>query len=263
MNRAFVPAVVLCLLAVHCGKKDDAVQLAPSASSLAASQADPAAMSWHFAVDSASKTHVDMPGLSEHIVGDTTAAAGSVDIVPHDLSKSRGLVRADLATFATHTFNVEDKDATQTKHARTWLEAVVDGKTNEDMRWADFAIRSVDGLSANDLAKVAVTKDGTDDVRTVTATVHGDLLIHGHKVQKDDAVEVAFHYPSGAPADAKPTRVTIKSKQPMRVVLKEHDVQPRDPAGKLAAWSTGLISKVAETADVTFEVGATPAADNK
>jgi hypothetical protein len=264
MNRMLVPAVLLPALALYgsqCSKKDDAVQLAPSASSLAASQADMGAMAWHFAVDPASKAHVDMPGVAEHIMGDTTAAAGTVDIVPHDLAKSRGLVRIDLSTFSTHTFNVADKDAAQTGHARAWMEVLVDGKPNEDTRWADFAIRSVDGLSVNDITKVAPTKDGSDDVRTVAATVHGDLLIHGHKVQKDDVVEVSFRYPSGAAADAKPTRVEIKSKQPMRVVLKEHDVRPRDPGGKLLEWTTQLVSKVAENADVTFEVAATPAAD--
>jgi hypothetical protein len=191
-------------------------------------------------------------------MGDTTAAAGTVDVVVKDLAQSRGLVRVDLSTFATHTFGNDD-DETQTRHARTWLEAVVDGKTNEDMRWADFAIRSIDGLSATDATKVAPTKDGGDDVRTVTMTVHGDLLVHGHKVQKDDVVEVSLRYPSGAAADSKPTRIQIKSKEPMRVVLKEHDVRPRDPAGKALDWTTKLISKVAETADVTFDLAATPA----
>ena len=75
----------------------------------------------------------------------------------------------DLTTFATHTFGTE-RDALQTEHARTWLEAVVGGKVNEPMRWATYAIRSVDGLSATDLAKVTPTKDGGDDVRTVTST---------------------------------------------------------------------------------------------
>jgi len=78
-------------------------------------------------------------------------------------------VKADLTTFATHTFGTE-RDASQTEHARTWLEAVVGGKVNEPMRWATYAIRSVDGLSATDLAKVTPTKDGSDDVRTVTST---------------------------------------------------------------------------------------------
>jgi hypothetical protein len=258
MLRTF--ALLACLLAsaAGCGKKEDAPSLAPSASALVATQADPATSVWHYVLDPTGTAHVEMPGVSEHIVGDTSAAAGTLDVTAHDLTQSRGLVRVDLTTFTTHTFG-NDKDAAQTKHARTWLEAVVDGKTDEAMRWAEYAIRSIDGVSARDLTQVTPTKDGGEDVRTVTMTVHGDLRIHGHKVQKDEVAHVSFRYPAGAAADARPTRITIKSKQPIHVVLKEYDVQPRDPAGKALAWTTGLLSKVAETADVSFDLGATPA----
>jgi hypothetical protein len=44
----------------------------------------------------------------------------------------------------------------------------------------------------------------------------------------------------------------------MRIVLKEHDVRPRDPAGAVLEWTTRLISKVAETADITLDINATP-----
>jgi hypothetical protein len=259
MTRPAALALAATLAMTGCGKKEDVTQVAPLATALAAPSADPAAGAWHYGVDAKSTAHVDMPGLNEHILGDATAAAGTLDVVPKDLAQSRGIVRVDLTTFATHTFG-NDKDATQTTHARTWLEAVVDGKVNEDMRWAEYAIRSVDGLSAPDLAAVAPTHDGGDDVRTVTMTVHGDLRIHGHKVQKDDVVEVAFRYPAGAAADARPTRIEVKSKQPVHVVLKEYEVQPRDPGGKALAWTTSLLSKVAETADVTFDLGAVPTA---
>jgi hypothetical protein len=241
-----------------CSKKDDATTLAPASSALAATEADPASATWRYVLDPRSSTHVEMPGLSEHIVGDTSAAAGTFQLNPHDLTQSRGLVRVDLTTFVTHTFG-NAKDAAQTKHARTWLEAVVDGKVNESMRWAEYAIRAIDAVSSSDLAKVIPTRDGIDEVRTVTLTVHGDLLIHGHKVQKDQVVDVFFRYPVGAAADARATKIAIQSKQPIHVVLKEYDVQPRDPAGQVLAWTTGLLSKVAETADVSFSLTATPA----
>jgi hypothetical protein len=199
-----------------------------------------------------------MPGVKEHIKADTTAATGTLDVVPKDLTQTRGLVRVDLASFSTHTFGNGD-DATQTEHARTWLEVEVGGRVNSDMRYADFAIRSVDGISVTDLSKVAVIQDGPDDVRTVTATVHGDVLVHGHKVQKDALVDVAFRAPRGSSPDERPARVTIKSKEPVRLVLKELDVRPRDPAGQILDWTTRLISKVAETADVTVDLTAVPA----
>jgi hypothetical protein len=240
-----------------CGKKADAVELAPAASALAASAPAGEAVVWHYAVDSKSTAHVDLPGLKEHIQGDTTAAAGKLDVVARDLAQSRGLVRIDLSTFLTRTFGNDD-DATQTRHARTWLEVEVGDKINEEMRWAELAIRSIDNLSANDVTKVAAIKDGQDDVRSVSMAVHGDLLVHGHKVYKDDMVDVSFRYPAGAPGDSKPERIEIKSKQPLQVVLKEHDVRPRDPAGQVLAWTTKLLAKVAETADVTVDVSATP-----
>jgi hypothetical protein len=246
---------------VSCSKRDDGPQLAPSASALAVSKTEPSAPSasvWHFAIDPQARAHVEMPGLKENIKGDTTAGTGNLDIVPANLAESRGQVRIDLATFATHTFGNDD-DATQTKHARTWLEVVVDGQTNDSMRWADFAIRSIDALSASDVSKVPVVREGDTDVRRVTMTVHGDLLVHGHRVEKEDAVEVAFRYAPGASAEAKPLRIEMKSRQPMRLVLKEHDVRPRDTQGKIAAWTTNLIAKVAETADVTVDLAATPA----
>jgi hypothetical protein len=255
-----IAVLAACLPAViSCSKKDDSVQLAPAATALASSQASPAAMAWHYAIDPKSATHVDMPGLKEHIKGDTTAAKGTVDVVGNDLAQSRGTILIDLSTFSTSTFDDDEKNQTQTRHARTWLEAVVDGKTNEDMRYATLAIRSIDGLSAFDITKVAATKDGSDDVRSVDMVVHGDLLIHGHKLQKDVPVAVAFRYPSGAAPTSEPTRIDIKSKAPMRVVLKEVDVQPRDTVGALTAWTTNLVSKVAEYADVTVNLGATPA----
>jgi hypothetical protein len=243
---------LLSVAALGCSKKEE-TPLAPAASALASSApATPAAASWHYAVDPKSTTEVDMPGVKEHIKAGTTAAAGTFEVVAKDLAQSRGLVRVDLTTFSTHTFGNDD-DATQTKHARTWLEI-----TSEEMRYADFAIRSVDGLSAPALSAVAVTKDGADDVRSVSMTVHGELLVHGHKVPKDVQVEATFHYAAGAPADAPPARVEVKTKQPMRIVLKEHDVRPRDPAGAVLEWTTRLISKVAETADITLDINATP-----
>jgi hypothetical protein len=260
MRLPFASVAVLALASVSaagCGKKADAVELAPSASSLAASAPASEAGVWHYAVDSKSTAHVDLPGLKEHIKGDTSAASGTLDVVPRDLAQSRGLVRIDLSTFSTSTFGNDD-DATQTKHARTWLEVVVGDKINEEMRWAELAIRSIDNLSATDLTKVAASKDGQEDVRSVSMVVHGDLLVHGHKVSKDNVVDVSFRYPVGAPGDSKPGRIEIKSKQPLQVVLKEHDVRPRDPAGQVLAWTTKLLAKVAETADVTVDLSATP-----
>src|SRR5580704_563341 len=98
--RSAIAALGLLALAA-CSKKDD-TPLAPAASALASSQAAPSASAWHFVVDPKSTTKVDMPGLKEHIVGDTSAAAGTLDVVPADLAQSRGTIKVDLSTFSTH-----------------------------------------------------------------------------------------------------------------------------------------------------------------
>jgi YceI-like protein len=253
---AAVAGLVVVAQLAACDRKSDEAPSAPVV--LAPSAAEAGSGTWHYAIGPSGSVHVELPGLKEHIVGNATTVAGSVDIVPTDLAASRGDVRVDLSTFSTTTFGNE-KDEAQTKHARTWLEVQVGDKTNEEMRYAEFAIRSVDGLSASDLTHTPATRDGDNDVRAVSMTVHGDLLIHGHRVPKDDTVDVVFYYPAGAAADSKPIRLQISSKTPMHVVLKEHDVRPRDPAGQLLSWTTSLISKVAETADVTLRLGALPA----
>lgn len=255
-SRALAALAVLPLLALSaaaCDRKADATPQAPSATALASSQAAPTVKSWRFTIDPKSTTHVDMPGVTEHLTGDTSAADGALDVVPADLAQSRGTVKIDLATFTTHTFG-NDQDATQSEHARTWLEVVVNGKTNEAMRWATLAIRSIDNLSATDLTKVPAV----GDVRTVTMTVHGDVLVHGHQLSKDVPVAVAFTYAPGAAPDATPTKLAIQSRQPLHIVLKEVDVQPRDTVGQLTAWTTRLISKVAEYADVTVALTGNP-----
>jgi hypothetical protein len=244
--------------AAACSKKDEPASAAAAATPLAASTAEPGLTTWHYTVDPQSRAHVDLPGLKERIKGDATAAEGTLDVDGSDLSKSRGTVRIDLATFTTNTFGTDD-DATQTRHARTWLEVQGSGPTKDNVRWAEFAIRSIDGLAETNLAKVIPASGDGDDVRKVTMIVHGDLRVHGHAVPRDDVVDVAFHYPTGAPPASKPSRIQIDSEQPLRVVLKEHDVRPRDPAGQLLEWTTKLVAKVADTADVTVHLGATPA----
>jgi hypothetical protein len=199
-----------------------------------------------------------MPGLKEDIRGDATGARGFVDLVAADLARSHGRVEFDLATFATHTFH-SDKDATQTEHARTWLEVQVGDKQNDEMRWATFTLTSVEAPSVAALALAPVERDGGDETRTLRMKLHGDLRLHGRALPQVAVVDAVFRFAPGAAATAPPRRIEIRSVEPLHVVLKDYDVRPRDPAGQLVAWTTQLVSKVAETADVTVQFSASPA----
>lgn len=266
MIRRVVTALVVttCLAAIAgCDDKKDAVKLAPSASALASSAPPPNAKTMKFAIDPKSETSLMLEAPELKIKAKTNAAAGSLDIDPRDVTSSRGEVKIDLSTIVMSTYGT-DKDKTQTVHARTWLEVAdgedgkLDEKLKEQNRYAVYAIRSIENPSATDVTKVAPTKDGQDEVRTITMTTKGELLVHGRKVDRDGEVEVAFRYDPGAAPD-KPKSVSIKSKKPFRVVLAEHDVKPRDGFGKIAKGSFNLLgTKVAENADISLDLRATP-----
>ncbi len=124
----------------------------------------------------------------------------------------------------------------------------------EKNRFIVFTVLGVEGLSATDLTKVAPTKDGADDVRTVSAKVKGEVFLHGKKAAREAEVTVTFR----GPAD-KPTRVDIKTVKPFQVVLADHDVKPRDDVGKIAQKAFNLLgTKVADVAAVSLELSAAP-----
>jgi polyisoprenoid-binding protein YceI len=262
MSRAIVTALAATVCLVGCDKKDGP-KLAPSASALAPVSPPANAKATKFAIDPKSETSMMLEAPELKIKAKTSAAAGSLDIDLKDLANSRGEVKIDLSTIVTSTYG-NDKDKSQTTHARTWLEVgdgeegKLDEKLKEENRYAVYAIRSIENPSATDVTKVAPTKDGADELRTVTMTTKGELLVHGHKVDREGEVEVAFRYEPGAAAD-KPKAVTIKSKKPFRVVLAEHDVKPRDGFGKIAKGSFSLLgTKVADNADISLDLRATP-----
>ncbi len=253
---------VLLLALGGCDEKKPPLPLAPSASALAPSTTAPGGAVVKLVVDAASVATIDMPAPKERIAARVQGGGGRLDLVPGDLTKTRGAVKLDLLTLATSTFE-DGRDADQTAHARTWLEVAdgAEGKLPDDVkernRYAVYAIRSIEGASATDLAKVPATKDASGaDIRRVTLTTKGELLVHGHKVDRDAEVEVVLGYPAGGQAD-KPTRATVTTTKPLRVVLGEHDVKPRDAKGKLAKEFFHLLgTKVADTADIRLELRA-------
>ena len=141
---------------------------------------------------------------------------------------------------------------------RSGEEGKLPDETKAQNRFAVYTIRAVERPSAADLTTVAAVREGEQDVRRVTLTTKGDLVIHGRKVDREAEVELELRYPVGAPAE-KPKSAVVKTKTPLRVVLAEHDVKPRDGFGKIAKGAFSLLgTKVADTADVTLALRATP-----
>lgn len=256
-------AALAASLVIGCDDKKPS--LPPAAMSLAsATPPPPTSTLARFAVDSASKTTLLMDAPIEKIKASATNAAGSLDIDLANVPVSRGEVKIDLSTLTTSSFGDAAKDALQTQHARTWLEVgdgedgKLDDKVKDANRWAIYAIRSVENVSAPDVTKLAPTKEGADDVRTVTLTTKGELLVHGIKTPRDADVELKFRYDEGSPA-TKPRELSITSRKPFRVVLADHEVKPRDGLGKLKKSAFQLLgTKVADNADITLDLRAKP-----
>jgi hypothetical protein len=263
--RFFVPLLAgLATLGsgVACSKKSDGPAPTTSASALAVSQAPAAAMVVKYDVVKDSKASLLGPAPIETLKAETSAMDGSLDVDLTNLLNTRGVVKVDLLTLATKTFDSKPQDDKQTKDASGWLEVgpTVAPEAREKNRWAEFAIRSIDDASVRNVTRVPAMREGADDVRTVTVKAKGDLLLH-QLLAKDKAVtlEVKFHYPPGAAAESKPTSIVITTKEPFKITIKDHDIKPRDAAGALARSAFGLIgTKVAEVLDITFEIKALP-----
>lgn len=258
----------LALSSAGCDDKK-APNVAPAASSLApATPPPPGSMVMKFTIEESGTADLVLEAPKEKIKAKTTAALGELDVDLMNLTNSRGEVKVDLTTLTTSTFDEKERpgdNAAQTTHARTWLE-VADGEkgpleesVKKANRYAVYAIRAVENVApGSDLTKVPATKDGADEVRTVTLSTKGELLVHGHKVEREAEIELQALYEPGAAAD-KPKALVIKSKSPLKVVLAEHDVKPRDGLGKIAKGAFNLLgTKVAENALITLAFRAKP-----
>jgi uncharacterized protein (DUF2141 family) len=255
-KTSLVLLLVACPLAPAC-KDEPPPTPVVAASAVVQAPVEAGPTSMKLVIDAAGKTSIDMPAPAEHLKAETAATSGEIVVDPSDLSKTHGQVKVDVTTLTTHTFN-DDRDKLQSEHALNWLEVgkLVTPEVKDGNRWAIFTIRSIDGLGNNDLATFPLTHGAGDETRTVTAEAKGDFFIHGHQVAKSATVEVVFHYATGDTAAKKPVGVDIKTKTPLHVILAEHDIKPRDNLGKLAQATASLVSKVAETADVTFDLTA-------
>ena len=80
----------------------------------------------------------------------------------------------------------------------------------------------------------------------IAVRVTGDMWIHGVSAPKTVAATVTFT----GPADA-PTAVHVVTTAPLPVSLKEHDVKPRDLAGK---FLSGALEKIGQKIDDSVQI---------
>jgi hypothetical protein len=225
----------------------------------AISQQKVAAGQQRFVIGATGKTSIDIDAPLERFKGETTMMSGEFRIDLANLGNSIGEVDADLEGLRTFTFG-DDKDKDQTEHAHNWFEIGDDGpdsvkntdpKKFADYKLAHFYIDRIDETSVPAL-KDAPVKDGA---RVVTFKASGRLRVHGRDSKKTVRVEVTFLGPPDAPTELK-----FKTLEPVIASLSEHDVKPRDAAGKFLDGTLKAVGKkLDDKAQVQVEGSAKPA----
>lgn len=232
-------------------QRDDATSVGtraapPPTASLAAPVAVGAA---RFRVADAGTATLLIDAPLEKIKGRWTRFRGTLDLDPSDLSKSRGEVDLDLDDLVTETFGDKDKDAAQTEHAHNWLELGEGATERQTNRWARFTFKSLESAVPARLSD-APEQNGA---RTLKVVAKGDMWLHGVTAQKTVKLTVAVRGPVTAP-----TSIEITTDEPIGISLKEHDVKPRDVAGKFLSGALEKIGKkIDDAAQITLDVSAT------
>jgi hypothetical protein len=119
------------------------------------------------------------------------------------------------------------------------------------VRNATFTIREVTAAEPKNIAGMS------GDSRAATVTAKGDFFLHGKSVEKTVELACTFQYEGGALKS-----VSVKTAKPAVVSLKEHAIEPRDDKGEVVLSKVLELfgKKVAEEAQVTFELTAKPGA---
>jgi hypothetical protein len=196
-----------------------------------------------FAVIESGKAEFLIDAPLEKIKGRSGKLRGEVTIDPSDLKTTRGEIDVDLMGLVTETFSDTSQNAAQTGHAHNWLEIGddVELQRREENRFARFTIQTIDEVSSK-LAD-APEKNGE---RTVTVTARGDLWVHGVSSPKTVKLLAAFQGPPEAP-----TGLHVTTAEPLTLSLKEHDIKPRDVAGK---FLNGALEKVGKKIDDVVQI---------
>lgn len=227
--------IMASLTPLACDSKEEApkpVRVAPPTQSTAAVTTEKT-LSLSVVADGQASFLIDAP--LEKIKGEAGKFRGTLHVNPGNLNETRGQVEVDLRSLQTRTFDDDGKNKTQSEHAQNWLELGEDVPERErkENQWARFKITSLKATPTT-----LVDAQGSGGQRRIEATAEGDLWLHGVSVPK--TVKVALLFSGDATS---PSGVTVETLEPLRLSLEEHDVKPRDLAGK---FLQGALEKVGD-----------------
>jgi hypothetical protein len=231
-----------------------------------------------FAIDARTLVRFELKGSVKTQRGSLRVARGELEVDLLDLTRTRGNVSVDVASAL-----MEGEDPEQarenTRSAQNWLDVGASRPEAERdrLRWATFSILGLEKLSSetahegqlvktfaadagNALDTDGATEAGTTEVRSVTMTARGRLLLHGFRVDQSAELRALFFYPGPAGPDIRPDRLVIQTRGPFVVSLKAHDIKPRNDMGVFVAQDAKLLGReVGSQAQVHVDLSARPA----
>jgi hypothetical protein len=208
-----------------------------------------------------SQVSLEMDAPLERINGHVKrGVSGTLRLDLSDTRRTHGRVRVDLQELvltrqprsaSTGRLEAEPEvNDKQNEHMRLWLEISEDApeQAREKNRQAEFEIERLDQVSLPRLDPAAKPS-------SITAIAIGRFRLRGLERTKQVPISASFDWKDGRLA-----AVTVTTLQPLAVDLLEHDVQPRQGFGRLAAKTLeALASKVAPIASIEIELVLAPA----
>ncbi|MFO0571148.1 MAG: hypothetical protein U0263_36285 [Polyangiaceae bacterium] len=268
------PAFAIVLAA--CSKKEPAESERKEPWLAQAPSATPAVVA-HYVVAERCSAELELKAKEATPRGTFRVCKGDIGVDLTDLSRTKGTLAVDLGSVEMLGEGDAGRSDELTQEAQNWLDigASRPEAERERLRWATFRLSEIDGLSAESAHAGKLERGGpaADDApapsdgdaeapvkserRAVTFNARGSLLIHNVQIDAKLPLRVVFHYAGAATPDAKPARLTIESRHPLGVVLRTHDIKPRDASGVFQSQSMKLIgSRVGAEARVSLAISA-------
>lgn len=219
MKRALL-CILLCL--AGCAKKEPKPQrtepwLAHPPARASAS-GDAALPLTRYALGERSSIRFELPTKRGALRGAITRVSGELDVDLSDLSRSRGLVRADLGSLSIHA-GTQDSDPALLARAQAALELSPDA--NAPAVFASFDLTSVEDAAPTQVEPAPEADSRTPFSRRAQLTAIGNLLLHGFRVARRAPLEVEFGFVGDRQV---PRSVLIRSRSPFVISLETHAI---------------------------------------
>lgn len=200
----------------------------PIASASASANGDAALPLTRYVLRDPSVIRFEIPSKHGALRGTLTRVSGELNVDLADLTRSRGMVRAELGSLDIHTNGgTEIRDSALLERARAALS--LSPEANAPAVFASFDLTSVeDAVPAQieaaperDSGALSRRPSGERDRGRARFTAVGNLLLHGFRVARRAALSAEFGFEQDRSV---PSSVLIRSRSPFVISLETHAI---------------------------------------